>query len=567
MSCKHFVMLAISHHPRFKNGRQLAHLVMACTAAMTWTGASAFEIPTDNPDWKVRWDTSLKYSTAMRLKGADSKLTGPAQANFDDGDRNFRDTGLVSNRMDLFTEADAIYKERFGARVSGAAWYDDVYNRSNDNNSPATLNSSSARSGEFTTATRDLMGRKAELLDAFVFGGADFDDMTGTFRLGRHAQVWGETLFFGSNGIAGGMGPIDYVKLFNVPGSQFKEVVMPVNQISGQLQIRPGLTVSGYYQLEWEENRIPASGSFSSFSDIFGDGTENLLWSSGSHFTNAGKIKPSNMGQFGFQVRIRPENIDAEFGLYAIRYHQKDGNIYIRPTAGTAFFSNPGAPGESVGVFQTAYQEGIRAYGASVSTTIGDANVGLEASFRDNAPLVNGGTFVFDPSADNNSHPAYPVGRTAHVNVSSVVLLSPGSLWEGGTLLAEMGWNRTVSVTENPQALDPNSTRDALGFRMLFSPTYYQVMNGLDVSVPIGLGYNPKGRSSAVSLFNGGVDKGGDYSIGVKGEYHKNLTLGLTYTSYFGDTGAVLAPTNDRLSFNQYYKDRSNIAATVQMSF
>jgi hypothetical protein len=130
-----------------------------------------------------------------------------------------------------------------------------------------------------------------------------------------------------------------------------------------------------------------------------------------------------------------------------------------------------------------------------------------------------------------------------------------------------MGWNRLLSVTDNPQAVDPNATRDALGFRMLFSPTYYQVLDGLEVSIPIGLGYNPKGRSSAVTLFNGGVDKGGDYSIGIKGDYKKDIILGLTYTSYFGNTGAVLESSNDRLSFDQYYKDRSNISATVQMSF
>ena len=542
-------------------------LAIACVAAMVSNGASAFGIPTADQDWKVRWDTSLKYSAAWRLKDTDSKLVGPAQANLDDGDRNFHKKGLVSSRVDVFTEADVIYKERFGARVSGAVWYDEVYNRSNDNNSPFTVNSASVPAGKFTNDTRDLMGREAELLDAFVFGGADFGDMTGTFRLGRHAQIWGETLFFGANGIAGGMVPVDFVKLFNVPGSQFKEVMRPVNQFSGQLQIRPGLTVSGYYQFEWEENVIPASGAYSSFSDIFGDGAESLLWPTGAHFANGGKIKPSDSGQFGFQVRIRPEDIDADIGLYAIRYHQKDGNIYIRPAAGPGFFGNQGAPGQEVGVFQTAYHEGIRAYGASLSTTLGDTNVGIEVSMRDNAPLVNPGVFVFDPVADNDSNPAYPVGRTAHVNVSSVYLLSPTKFWQGGTLLAEVGWNRLLSVTDNPQAVDPNATRDALGFRMLFSPTYYQVLDGLDVSIPIGLGYNPKGRSSAVSLFNGGVDKGGDFSIGIRGDYQKDIILGLTYTTYFGNTGAVLEPSNDRLSFDQYYKDRSNISATVQMSF
>lgn len=567
MRSERFTSRATPRLARSAQGPNAARLAVACAVAIAGNSASALDISTDNPDTKVRWDTTLKYSTAVRLKDADPVLIGPAQANLDDGDRNFRTKGLVSNRVDVFTEADVVYKERFGARVSAAGWYDDVYNRSNKNDSPFTVNSASVPPNEFTKATRDLMGRKAELLDAFVFGGADLGDMSGTFRLGKHAQVWGETLFFGANGIAGGMVPIDYVKLFTVPGSQFKEVMRPVNQVSGQLQVRPGFTLSGYYQFEWKENRIPASGAFSSFSDVFGDGRERLLWATGSYFANAGAIKPRDSGQYGFQARFRPEDMDADIGLYAIRYHQKDPNAYIRPAAGPAFFGSQGAPGQQVGDFVLAYHEGTRAYGASVSTTVGAANVGIEASLRENAALVNPGGFVFDPNANNRSNPAYPVGRTAHLNASMVLLLSPTALWQGGTFLAEMGWNRLLSVTRNPQALDPNATRDALGFRMIFSPSYYQVMDGLDVSVPIGLGYNPKGKSAAVSLFNGGVHKGGDFSIGISGNYQKKITFGLTYTTYFGPTGAVLAPSNDRLSFRQYYKDRSNIAANVQMSF
>jgi hypothetical protein len=544
-------------------------VALGCVLALVYANVHAFDIPTADPDIKVRWDTNLKYSTAHRLNDADPALIGPYQANLDDGNRNFRKAGIVSSRIDIFTEADLIFKERFGARISGAGWYDSMYNRGNSNDSPFTANSTSVANDQFTQATRDLMGSKAELLDAFIFGSTDIGDSTASFRLGKHSQIWGETLFFGSNGIAGAMAPIDYVKLFNVPGSQFKEVVLPVNQVSGQVQVRPGLTFSGYYQFEWKPNRIPAAGAFSSFSDIYGDGRERMLWATGSNFANAGEMKPSDGGQYGVQARIRPAALDADIGVYAVRYHQKDPNVYIRPSAGGAFFApgNQGGPGQQVGDFVLTYQEATTAYGTSLSTTVGSANVGIEASVRDNAALVNPGMFVFDPTTNNTSNPAFPVGRTAHLNMSTVILLSPTPLWQGGVFLAELGWNRLLSVTKNPQAVDPNATRDAWGFRMILAPTYFQVMDGVDLSVPIGLGYNPQGRSSAVSLFNGGVDKGGDFSIGLSGTYHKNLTFGVTYTTYFGTTGAVLAPANDRLSYQQYYGDRSNISASVQMSF
>lgn len=529
--------------------------------------APAFELKTGDPDLKLRWDTTLKYSTALRLNDASPALTGPAQINLDDGDRNFATRGLVSNRLDLFSEADLVWRERQGLRLSVAGWYDAVYDRGNKNDAPQTVNIASEPAGRFSAATRRLMGRDAELMDAFVFGAVDIGDMTATARLGRHAQVWGETLFFGANGIAGGMVPIDYVKLFSVPGSQFKEVMRPVNQVSGQLQVRPGLTLGGYYQFEWEPNRIPASGAYSSFSDIYGKGRERLYWGSGAHFDSAGNVRPRSGGQYGLQLRWRPAGLDADIGFYALRYHQKDPNALIRPSAGAAFFANPGSPGERVGDYALAYHEGTRVLGTSLSTTVGDANVGLEASVRHNAALVNAGSVVLDPGADNRSNPAYPVGRTAHVNASMVLLLPPGALWQGGTLLAEVGWNRLLSVSRNPAGVDRNATRDAFGLRMILAPSYYQVLDGLDVSVPIGLGWNPRGRSSAVSLFNGGVDRGGDFSIGVVGDYRKRLTFSLTYTTYLGSGGAVLVPSNDALSYRQYYKDRRNLSASLQASF
>ena len=65
--------------------------------------AMAIELQTDNPDLKLRWDTTLKYSGAFRTDSVDPTLVGRAQANLDDGDRNFSKKGLVSNRLDLFT--------------------------------------------------------------------------------------------------------------------------------------------------------------------------------------------------------------------------------------------------------------------------------------------------------------------------------------------------------------------------------------------------------------------------------------------------------------------------------
>lgn len=92
--------------------------------------------------------------------------------------------------------------------------------------------------------------------------------------------------------------------------------------------------------------------------------------------------------------------------------------------------------------------------------------------------------------------------------------------------MTELAWNRTLAVTGQPSAtlfsgggVDPNTTRDAYALRTLFTPTYFQVLPQLDLSVPVSLGYNFKGRSSAIGSFAGGVAYGGDLSVGLQGQY------------------------------------------------
>src|SRR3546814_18308220 len=110
----------------------------------------------------------------------------------------------------------------------------------------------------------------------------------------------------------------------------------------------------------------------------------------------------------------------------------------------------------------------------------------------------------------NNSNSLYATGNSAHAQLSIIQVFDGSPLWESANLIGEVAWNRRTAITKNAAALDPNTTRDAWGFRAVFEPAYYQVLPGLDVTVPIGFGYNPKGRSSVVGNFNGGVDKGGD---------------------------------------------------------
>jgi len=92
--------------------RRGAVLLPSALAVAAWLclagSAQAFEVETGQPDLKILWDTTLKYSTAFRLKNPSSAIVGGSNydasgstyfPNTDDGSNNFK-KGLVSNRLD-----------------------------------------------------------------------------------------------------------------------------------------------------------------------------------------------------------------------------------------------------------------------------------------------------------------------------------------------------------------------------------------------------------------------------------------------------------------------------------
>ena len=550
--------------------RRIAQAVIGALCSMGVAGVGhAFEIDTDS-DVKLRWDNTFKYSAATRLGNASNAILNggpggppPSGIVLDDGDRNFK-KGLISNRVDWFSELDATYRNT-GFRISGAAWYDSIYRRGNANTSAATVNSTSVPVGQFPAATADLMGRKAEILDAFVFVKNDPASETPfSVRAGKHTVLYGESLFFGANGIAYAQAPMDLVKLLQVPGSQFKEIIRPVGQVSTQVQLNSNVSVGGYYQYQWEKNRIPPSGSYLSDVDFVGEGNESVL---GMRHVNDYAAK--NSGQGGLQLRFKPEGGTVEYGVYAAQYNDKGPQIMLSPS----FIPN------SSNTYRMVYAEGVKTFGASFSTVFGPTNVSGEASLRTNAPIVSAPQVDVGMVGNGSNNPLYAIGRTAHLQISSITLFGKSPIWDGAVFLNELAWNRRLSMQQNPLAIDPNVTRDATALRLILEPQYFQVISGVDLSVPIGLGYNPSGRSSSVFKFNGGVEHGGDFSIGVTADYQKQFKAGINYVRFYGKKDAFLTPWSPGAGVNATYPgpymqtgaqslgDRDFISFSIQATF
>jgi len=545
--------------PRARGRARMRSVALAAATCIGAGAATAAEISTENPDVSVRWDNTLKYSAAWRVENQDPLLL--RNPNLDDGDRNFS-KGLISNRADLFSEFDVVHRKRHGLRVSGAAWYDSVYNRANDNPGfagGAFPNHVSTAYNQFTDATRKVHGRQAELLDAFAFTGLDLGDTKLNIRAGQHTVLWGESLFFGANAIAGGMAPVDVVKLLSVPGTQFKEAIRPVPQVSAQWQLNPAVSVGAYYQFKFEPSRLPAVGSYFSGTDTLPEGAERILLGPVASAPRLADKTPGDSGQGGLQLRWSTEA--ADFGLYAIRFHEKVPQLV--PNLGPGFVPRS---------YQLVYPAKITALGASASRTFGSLNLAVEASVRRNQDLAStksadvGPAFGRPVTNDTYSNAAFAVGKTAHVNVSGLWTLPETALYRDASLVFEVAWNRVLSITKNASAVDPNSTRDAASMRFRFEPVYRQVMPGLDIGVPIGVGYTPKGSRSRALGIALPPENGGDATVGLNATYLQVWNVSVAYTHFFGSAGPLLNNTNN-FTFQQYLKDRNFVSLSVQRTF
>lgn len=530
----------------------------------------AFRFETGNPDLRISWDNTIKYSAAARLHEPDQDVAASFEnPNVDFGDLAL-DRTLINNRFDLLSDFDLAYRNS-GLRISGAAWYDTVYTRRHNDfpSSVAIPNTVAALTGgrndRNPDAMKKLMGRKAELLDAFVYGAVDVAGMKLSGRAGKHTQLYGETLFLGANGIAYAQGPVDLVKAFSLPNAQFKEIAMPVGQVSGNLQLSPDLSVGAYVQYDWKPLRLPAAGSYFSPADFVGAGGDLLLTPLGP----ANRIKDargSDSGQFGARVKLRSG--DYEFGVYGARYHEKAPiPVWDLTTAGR--FGS--------GAYRLMYAKDVDVYGASVSTVLGETNVAAEMSMRHNTPLSPLGDLVITtaPGTDNKRNTPYARGNTFHLNISAITVLAATPLWEGASFVGEFAYNRLLEVNRNPvnalglTALNTTHTRDHGAFRFVFQPEYFQVLPGVDLQVPIGVGYGLFGRSAVFQL---APEHGGDVSIGINANIQNAWRASLTMTHYFGPEGPAPSlpangPKGTYASYKQYYADRDYISFSVQRSF
>ena len=545
----------------------------AAALALALGGAQAFEINTGNEDVSVRWDNTLRYNYANRVEGRDSKIGNSALS--DEGTYSFDKGQTVSNRLDLLSELDVIYKKRYGFRLSGTAWYDNAYGATSASNPNPPLSGIPSYVGnQYTPLVKRLYHNGGELMDAFVFGGADIGNVPVNGKFGRHTLYWGESLFLGAHmhSIAYAQNPLDLQKGFATPGTEAKELFRPLNQISGQAQITDTLSVAGQYLLEWEPARYPEGGTYLGPVDFVFNGPQRQFLSPALGFAaNAGGAEPKQRGEFGLSARWSPQALDGTVGFYYRRFADKLPQTLLT------------AVGPNASRYNLVYADKIDLFGISLAKNIGGISFGSEISTRRNTPL-NAQVLGVAPGLPAQGETKGPRGDTWHALANAAGVIAKTPVFDSATWIAELTYSHYSKVRSGANLFnavgyapcnatasapakdkwDGCATKDYVGLSLAFNPTWYQVFPGVDLSAPLSYAIGLSGNSATVFGGNQGL---GNYSLGVGADVRQKYRFDLKYIDFVGrykDNGTAVTATNGLTTF---LKDRGFVSLTFKTTF
>ncbi|MCW2293275.1 hypothetical protein M2262_003325 [Pseudomonas sp. BIGb0408] len=618
-------------------------------------------------------DTTLSYGQLWRVQG---QSRSNDDVNVNDGNRNF-DTGLVSEVFKITSDLEMNY-QNYGLFVRGTAFYDtrimDKRNDFNSGNRPTQPSQNFPNDDSFTRDTRHKAGRDAQILDAYVYGNWDVAERPVSARLGRQVFNWGEGVFY--RGGVNTSNPVDGAR-FRLPGSEIKEVLIPVEAVSFNIGLTDNLSMETFYQFNWKETAIDPVGSYFSETDLFAEGG-NTAYSrlpallplaglygglgatgglqGGRNIDGNGYIKVAsigkdinarNDGQFGVAFRYIAEQLNStEFGFYFVNYHAKEptaaadlgsypglnlaaiqaaatpaiqqsvasavgltvpqlqGAIAADPTGGLAnAYRN--ALSSAVGGIATIdvansinarreYVEDIRMYGFSFNTTLGNASLFGELSYRPNLPigvaatndllgdLLRQAPQVVQGQQVNIGGNALQLGEQIHnyerveaynASLGSIYNFGPSLGFDALTGVAELASEHLRGSDLKYTAYDGSTryyagrgdssyafgygrsyqvNKNAYGYTLVLSGTWNDVVAGVNLSPFVVYKDDFEGNSYQTGNF---VEGRKAYTLGMKANYMNSLEAELQYTEFSGGGN------------NNAVRDRDNVGVNVKYSF
>mgnify|MGYP000005580088 CR=1 FL=1 len=367
---------------------------------------------------------------------------GAYSTNGDLGNLSYDKGDAFSTQFIGLHELEAVYGD-FGFFARGFYFYD-FENSDNDRAYRNPITGNVADPCRDDKASEELC-KDFRLLDAFVYADFWVGEMPVSLRLGDQVVSWGESTFI-QHGI-NTTNPVD-VSRAQAPGAELKEVFIPVGMLFGSIGLTDTLSLSGYYQYEWERSRLPVSGSYLAGNDFAGEGGSfnniqlgfsgnpdidaDTLLTQLNELGSALKMGASpaaigqaylayptkvavreqsdaahndadDQGQFGLKLTWFAADLnETEFSLYHINYHSQRPLVAgvtsdFSPEAIAADLALLASPGgitrdnlADLRAFTKSrfdYPEDIKLYGFSFNTTVGETAIAAEIAYREDEPL------------------------------------------------------------------------------------------------------------------------------------------------------------------------------------
>lgn len=540
----------------------LSKLAAAVTGALTVFGAMgsahAFEIDSSNPDLSMRWDNTVRYNLSRRMEAIDPLIGNNATT--DESDLKFSKGSIVNNRVDLLSEFDLVYKGTMGARVTGAAWYDHGYSNNTVPTAPGLAGRGSYNNNTYSSFTeRFYNGPSGEILDAFVFGNFDVGGTPVRLKAGKHSLFWGDVIFNANHSVAYSQMPSDTRKQLSSPGIEAKETVLPVNQLSGQVQVLDNLSFNAHYFLDWKPNRLPEGGTYYGASDFLFYGPDRFSLAPGFAIRRADAIEPDKKrGNFGVNMRWSPAWLDGTLGVYYRKFDER------QPWRAPQVNAVPG------GFYRIAYARGTELFGVGLNKNLGPVAFAAEVSRRHNTAFLNA---AINPATGEGTR-----GDSTHVIVNGTLLgnLAPSVSYVAVGEIAYSRWNK---VTRNPNLFFADgfagctganagfacATKDYAGVSLLFVPKILQAIPGGDLSIPMFYQVGVKGNAATLS---GGTKGAAALSVGLQLDYLAQYKFNLTYSDFrtkYRNAGSAASP--NLIGNGPLYNDRGLLTFTFATTF
>jgi len=343
-----------------------------------------------------------------------------------------------------------------------------------------------------------------------------------------------------------------------------------------------------------------------------GPGVNHWLQANYNAMYKAEDVEPDHESdQYGIALRKLLDG-GAEAGAYFVQYHDKypslwAGNNGAKDTGSFVNFN----PLDYIEGFNSArytieYRERINLFGLTYNTVINDIQMGFELTYRENQPIVPACTqAMLDAATFDESIPdgvddfakgltmqsackdasakwyaatgGYDFaqdlwGTTLNVprgdagskllgwpaeaevftyNLGVTVVVPPTPLWDTGIFVGELGgWYVGGYENEDLKTTSIGGfTQMGTGFSAIFLPQYKNIMEGVDLTIPLFVNYTIDGSFSYFA-YN---EKALWASVGLEAVYLSNTRVGLVYSAFGGA--------------NQMWRDRDNIAFTMKYTF